>query len=118
MKTFNFYEPGELELIHGEWYIGLFNTSSFGISMNVPSKFTVEYDWMLYDKKHCPYPSFVCYSEDKTKDEYGKLGNTRTTSWITDKEIKEGWYFKLGYHIPDHYDEELLYYMTLEEYNK
>jgi len=41
MKTFNFYEPGELQFKHHEWYIGMFNTTSFGMDLSVPSKFTV-----------------------------------------------------------------------------
>lgn len=117
MKTFNFYEKGELEFIHGEWYVGIFADSSFGMEREVPSQFSIEYSWQLYDKKDCPWPTWVCYSEDKTTREYGKLGDTRGNEWLHEDDYDE-FYFKLEANIIDHYEQELKFYMLLEEYNE
>ena len=117
MRTFNFYEPGELALIPDTKYIGMFNTTSFGMSLDVPAIFEVEYTWYCLDKYGGGTGNMVCWSSDKNKDEWGELGATRT-DWLMEKEVLDGFYYELRYDIHNQYDNELLYYMALEEFNK
>jgi len=71
----------------------------------------------MYDRAESYTGMSVCYSEDKTKEEYGNLGDTGRFKWIHKDDLANGCYYKLEAKILDHYDDELMYFMPIDEFN-